>query len=107
LQGSRTEGFNAAARRHLKHSGVPVENTKGEWGLGQHELNIRYAGTLTMADRHVVYKQCLKELADQMGMSVSFTASLRRTGRVRAATSISVCGGKGRTSLRETSSWGR
>jgi glutamine synthetase len=74
LQGSRTEGFNAAARRHLKHSGVPVENTKGEWGLGQHELNIRYAGTLTMADRHVVYKQCLKELADQMGMSVSFMA---------------------------------
>ena len=74
LQGSRWVGFNAAARRHLKHSGVPVENTKGEWGLGQHELNIRYAGTLTMADRHVVYKQCLKELADQMGMSVSFMA---------------------------------
>jgi glutamine synthetase len=41
LQGTRTEGFNAAARRHLKHSGVPVENTKGEWGLGQHELNIQ------------------------------------------------------------------
>lgn len=74
LQGTRTEGFNAAARRHLKHSGVPVENTKGEWGLGQHELNIRYAGTLTMADRHVVYKQCLKELADQMGISVTFMA---------------------------------
>jgi glutamine synthetase len=74
LQGTRTEGFNAAARRHLKHSGVPVENSKGEWGLGQHELNIRYAETLTMADRHVVYKQCLKELADQMGISVTFMA---------------------------------
>lgn len=54
LQGTRTESFNAAARRHLKHSGVPVENSKGEWGLGQHELNIRYAETQTMADRHVV-----------------------------------------------------
>lgn len=74
LQGTRTEGFTAAARRHLKHSGVPVENSKGEWGLGQHELNVRYAGTLTMADRHVVYKQCLKELADQMGISVTFMA---------------------------------
>ena len=73
-QGTRTEGFNAAARRHLKHSGVPVENTKGEWGLGQHELNIRYADTLTMADRHVVYKQCLRELADQLGISVTFMA---------------------------------
>ncbi len=74
LQGSRTEYFNAAARRHLKNSGVPVENSKGEWGLGQHELNVRYAAILEMADRHIVYKQCLKELADSMGLSVTFMA---------------------------------
>ena len=73
-QGARTEDFTSAARRHLKHSGVPVENSKGEWGLGQHELNVRYAETLTMADRHVVYKQCLKELADKLGCSVTFMA---------------------------------
>lgn len=74
LQGSRTESFTGAARRHLKHSGVPVENSKGEWGLGQHELNICYTEALEMADRHMVYKQCLKELADKMGLSVSFMA---------------------------------
>lgn len=74
LQGSRTESFTAAARRHLKNSGVPVENSKGEWGLGQHELNVQYAETQEMADRHVIYKQCLKELADQMGLSVTFMA---------------------------------
>ncbi len=74
LQGTRTEAFTAAARRHLKHSGVPVENSKGEWGLGQHELNVRYAEALEMADRHVVYKQCLKEIADAMGLSVTFMA---------------------------------
>ena len=74
LQGTRTENFNAAARRHLKNSGVPVENSKGEWGLGQHELNVRYAAPLEMADRHVVYKQCLKELAEGMGLSVTFMA---------------------------------
>ncbi len=74
LQGTRTEDFNAAARRHLKNSGVPVENSKGEWGLGQHELNVRYAEVLEMADRHVVYKQCLKELADKLGVSVTFMA---------------------------------
>ncbi|MFN7944776.1 MAG: glutamine synthetase family protein [Blastocatellia bacterium] len=74
LQGTRTEPFTAAARQHLKNSGVPVENSKGEWGLGQHELNIRYAAALEMADRHVVYKQCLKEVADQMGVSVTFMA---------------------------------
>ncbi|MDA0195481.1 MAG: glutamine synthetase family protein [Bacteroidetes bacterium] len=73
-QGTRTEGFTAAARRHLKNSGVPVENSKGEWGLGQHELNVRYAEIMKMGDRHVVYKQCLKELADEMGLSVTFMA---------------------------------
>ncbi|MBV6643285.1 MAG: glutamine synthetase [Cyclobacteriaceae bacterium] len=74
LQGTRTEFFTAAARRHLKNSGIPVENSKGEWGLGQHELNVRYALTLEMADRHVIFKQCMKELADQLGVSVTFMA---------------------------------
>ncbi len=74
LQGTRTEHFTAAARKHLKNSGVPVENSKGEWGLGQHELNVRYAEILEMADRHTVYKQCLKELADKMGLAVTFMA---------------------------------
>ncbi len=74
MQGTRTEHYNAAARRHLKNSGVPVENSKGEWGLGQHELNVRYTDILQMADRHVVYKQCLKELADASDISVTFMA---------------------------------
>jgi glutamine synthetase len=74
LQGTRVEPFNAAARHHLKHSGVPVENSKGEWGLGQHELNVRYSEALEMADRHVVFKQCLKEIAESMGLSVTFMA---------------------------------
>ncbi|HYT66568.1 MAG TPA: glutamine synthetase family protein [Vicinamibacterales bacterium] len=74
LQGTRTEAFTAAVRRHLKQSGVPVESSKGEWGLGQHELNVRYAEALQMADRHVIFKQCLKEVADQMGISVTFMA---------------------------------
>jgi glutamine synthetase len=74
LQGARTEPFHAAVRRHLNRSGVPVESTKGEWGLGQHELNIRYADLVEMADRHVVYKQCLKETADRQGLSLTFMA---------------------------------
>jgi glutamine synthetase len=74
LQGTRTETFTAAVRRHLNASGVPVESSKGEWGLGQHEMNVRYAEALQMADRHVVFKQCLKEVADQTGISVTFMA---------------------------------
>jgi glutamine synthetase len=76
LQGSREESFNAAVRRHLKASGIPIENSKGEWGLGQHELNVRYADVLSMADRHAIYKQCLKEVADQQGISVTFMAKV-------------------------------
>ena len=74
LQGTRTESFHAAARRHLKQSGVPVETSKGEWGEGQHELNVRYAEALDMGDRHVIFKQCLKELAEAAGMSLTFMA---------------------------------
>jgi glutamine synthetase len=74
MQGAREESFNGAARRHLRQSGIPVENSKGEWGLGQHELNIRYSDILTMADRHAIYKQCLKEIADQQGISITFMA---------------------------------
>ena len=68
------EFFNAAVRRHLKKSGIPVETSKGEWGLGQHELNVCYSDILTMADSHAIYKQCMKEVADQMGISVTFMA---------------------------------
>jgi glutamine synthetase len=80
LQGTREEGFNGAVRRHLRHSGVPVECSKGEWGLGQHEINVQFADMLTMADRHSVYKQCLKEVADQQGLSVTFMAKYASEG---------------------------
>jgi len=74
LQGEREEVINGAARRHLKNSGIPVENTKGECGIGQHELNLVYAEVQEMADRHKIFKHCLKEIADAAGLSVSFMA---------------------------------
>jgi glutamine synthetase len=76
LQGTREEVFHGAVRRFLKASGVPVESSKGEWGKGQHELNIRYTDILAMADRHTVFKQCLKETGELMGSSVTFMAKL-------------------------------
>jgi glutamine synthetase len=74
LQGSREENLNGAVRRHLSNSGIPVECSKGEWGKGQHELNVRYSDALTMADRHAIFKQCFKEVADLLGVSVTFMA---------------------------------
>ena len=74
LQGTREEFFNGAARKALRRSGIPVETSKGETGRGQHELNIRYAGILDMADRHTLMKHAMKEIADALGISVTFMA---------------------------------
>lgn len=87
LQGTREEQFTAEARRHLKRSGIPVESSKGEWGLGQHEINIRYADALNMADQHAVFKQCLKEVADRLGLSVTFMAKFM-SGRAGSSSHI-------------------
>jgi glutamine synthetase len=77
LQGTKEEAFNGALRRHLEASGIPVESSKGEWGPGQHETNIRYAEVLEMADRHAVLKQAAKEIAIAQGLAVSFMAKWR------------------------------
>jgi glutamine synthetase len=74
LQGTREEKFTALARHHLARSGIPIENSKGEFGLGQHELNVRYADVLTMADRHCIFKHAMKEIAEGVGASVTFMA---------------------------------
>ena len=74
LQEARVEPYVGEARRALRRTGIPVENSKGEWGRGQHELNIRYAEVLTMADRHTIMKHAMKELADAKGVAVTFMA---------------------------------
>ncbi len=74
LQGARVEDYVGAARRALRNSEIPVENSKGEAAVGQHEINVRYAEALAMADRHVVVKQAMKELADRQGVAVTFMA---------------------------------
>ena len=74
LQGFKVEPLVGAIRRALVASGVPVESSKGEWGPGQHELNVVYASFLEMCDRHVIYKQAAKEIAIQQGCAVTFMA---------------------------------
>jgi glutamine synthetase len=55
-------------------AGVPVEFSKGEAGRGQHEINVTYGRALEVADRHLVFKNGIKEIADQCGRSASFMA---------------------------------
>ena len=77
FQGTKEEQINAAVRRHMESSGIPVEFSKGEWGPGQHELNLRYAAVLEMADRQCIYKQAFKEIAWAQQIAVSFMAKWR------------------------------
>ncbi len=61
-------------RRQMCASGIPIEFSKGEWGKGQHEINLRYASPVEMADRHALYKNAVKEIAASMGKSICFMA---------------------------------
>jgi len=39
-------------------------------------VNVEYTDVLSMADNHTILKQCAKEIADQLGVSVTFMAKL-------------------------------
>ena len=71
---TREEFLVRAIRNGMEGAGVPIEFSKGEWGPGQQEINLRYADLLEMADRHVLYKQGVKEIAAQHNVSVTFMA---------------------------------
>jgi len=72
FQTTKEEGVMRLVRNQLQASGIPVENSKGEWGPGQEEINVRYAEALVMADRHVVLKNAVKEIAHGRGKAVTF-----------------------------------
>jgi glutamine synthetase len=74
FQGTKEEDLVGAIRRHLDQSGVPVETSKGEAGLGQQEINLRFSEVLTQADRNILYKHAAKEIAWAQGKSVTFMA---------------------------------
>jgi glutamine synthetase len=74
FQTTKEEDVMRAIRLGLNGAGIPVENSKGEWGPGQEEINIRYAEALEMADRHAILKNGIKEIAFGKGKAVTFMA---------------------------------
>jgi glutamine synthetase len=58
----------------MDQAGVEVEGYAGEYGLGQHEINLKHTTCLEMADRHFLYKFGVKTIAARMGKSVTFMA---------------------------------
>jgi glutamine synthetase len=68
------EDVMRAVRNGLTGADIPVENSKGEASPGQEEINVRYADALTMADRHAIMKNGVKEIAASLGRSATFMA---------------------------------
>lgn len=71
---TKEEDVMRRLRNEMEAAGIPIENSKGEWGPGQEEINVRYSEVLEMADRHVILKTGAKDIAAQMGKSISFMA---------------------------------
>ncbi|HET8998014.1 MAG TPA: glutamine synthetase family protein [bacterium] len=74
LQGTKEEWLVRQIRNGLEGAGVPVEFSKGEWGPGQHEINLRYTTPVEMADRHTIYKHAAKEIAALNHVALTFMA---------------------------------
>jgi glutamine synthetase len=74
MQTAREEYILRRIRNEMLAADIPVEFSKGEAGRGQHEVNVTYAGALETADRHLVFKNGIKEIAAQEGRAATFMA---------------------------------
>ena len=74
IQAGRDEWLISQIRNGLNDFGIPIESSKPEWGLGQQEVTLDYTTVLEMADRHVLFKHAVKEIAARAGMTTTFMA---------------------------------
>ncbi|HET7236599.1 MAG TPA: glutamine synthetase family protein, partial [Actinomycetota bacterium] len=72
--GDQHEGFFARAREALSDSDLGPWTSQVEWGLGQWEINLEHRDALEMADRHILFKLAMRDLAAAEGMSLTFMA---------------------------------
>ncbi len=56
----------------LEMMGIPVEYSHHEFAPSQHEIDLRYADALSMADAVMTYKLVVKEIAMKHGVYASF-----------------------------------
>ena len=56
----------------LEAIGIPIEYHHHEVGPSQHEIDMRYASALDMADRTITYRLIVKEIAQKNGVYATF-----------------------------------
>jgi glutamine synthetase len=74
LQTTKDEWVIRQIRNGMMSAGIPVEFSKGEFGRGQHEINIRYSDPVETSDWHSIYKNGVKEIAALNGVAATFMA---------------------------------
>ena len=57
---------------YLESMGIPVEYVHHEVAPSQHEIDLRYADALTMADNVMTYRLTVKEVAQEFGIYATF-----------------------------------
>ena len=58
--------------RALEHMGIPIEYVHHEVGPSQHEIDMRFAPALEMADHTLTYRLIVKEIAKKAGYHATF-----------------------------------
>jgi glutamine synthetase len=58
--------------RALESMGIPIEYVHHEVGPSQHEIDMRFADALSMADHTVTYRLIVKEIAKKAGFHATF-----------------------------------
>ena len=61
-------------RRELAEMGIPIEQSNPEYAAGQVEVNIRYDSAVIAADRVVMFRLLVKQLAARHGLNATFMA---------------------------------
>ena len=61
-------------RRELAEMGIPIEQSNPEYAAGQVEVNIRYDSAMIAADRVVMFRSLVKQLAARHDLNATFMA---------------------------------
>ena len=61
-------------RQQINEAGIPIEQSNPEYAAGQVEVNIRYGEALLAADRVVMFRSLVKQLAHAHGYLATFMA---------------------------------
>ena len=61
-------------RQHINDMDIPVEQSNPEYAAGQVEVNLRYGSALQAADRVVMFRELVKQIAGAHGYLATFMA---------------------------------